>query len=115
MYREQNQQIVAGSLGSVAKKNGSSIAMGFMNVKAFVMVDVSTSMDVCDAGNGQSRYQAACNQLEHLQNEMPGEIAVAAFSNNASFSPSGVPVHAGGMTDMIAALKMMLMADNTDI
>jgi Mg-chelatase subunit ChlD len=46
---------------------------------------------------------------------MPGEIAVGAFSNHANFSPSGVPFHSGGMTDMVAALNMMLMADNTDI
>jgi hypothetical protein len=36
--------IVAGSLGAVARKNNTSIATGFMNVKAFVMVDVSGSM-----------------------------------------------------------------------
>lgn len=113
--RETNQNIVAGSLGAVAQKNGTSIAMGFMGVKAFVMVDVSSSMDTPDAANGKTRYEAACEQLERLQGEMPGEIAVGAFSSNAHFSPSGVPVHAGGMTDMVAALQMMLMADNTDI
>ena len=113
--RNTNQTMVAGSLGAVSRKNGTSVAMGFMNVKAFVMVDVSSSMDISDAGEGKTRYQAACDQLEKLQNEMPGEIAVGAFSNTAHFSPSGVPVHAGGMTDMAAALNMMLMADNTDI
>lgn len=113
--RETNNQIVAGSLGAVARKNGTSMAMGFMNVKAFVMVDVSSSMNARDAGGGLSRYEAACVQLTKLQDENPGEIAVGAFSNRAHFSPSGVPVHAGGLTDMTAALKMMLMADNTDI
>jgi hypothetical protein len=107
--------MVAGSLGAVARKQGNSIAMGFMNVKAFVMVDVSSSMDVCDAGNGKSRYDVACDELAKLQNENPGEIAVGAFSNRADFCPSGVPIHAGGMTDMAAALSMMLMADNTGI
>jgi hypothetical protein len=89
--------------------------MGFMGVKAFVMVDVSSSMDVCDAGNGKSRYDVACDELAKLQNENPGEIAVGAFSNHADFCPGGVPIHAGGMTDMAAALEMMLMADNTGI
>lgn len=106
---------MAGSLGNIARKNGTSIAAGFMNVKAFVMVDVSGSMMASDAGNERTRYDVACQQLETLQNENPGEIAVAAFSNSASFSPSGVPVLQGGMTDMAKALKMMLMADNTDI
>jgi hypothetical protein len=113
--RDQKQTMVAGSLGAVARKQGNSIAMGFMNVKAFVMVDVSSSMDVCDAGNGKSRYDVACDELAKLQNENPGEIAVGAFSNRADFCPSGVPIHAGGMTDMAAALSMMLMADNTGI
>lgn len=113
--RNTNQTIVPGSLGAVAQKKGTSIAMGFMGVKAFVMVDVSSSMDANDAGNGKTRYEAACAQLAVLQNEMPGEIAVGAFSSNANFSPSGVPLHMGGMTDMVAALQMMLMADNTDI
>lgn len=115
MANNSKQEIVTGSLGAVARKNGQSIAQGFMNVKAFVMVDVSSSMDMQDAGDGKSRYEVACDELEKLQNQMPGEIAVAAFSNNANFSPSGVPVHSGGMTDMVAALKMLLMADNTDI
>jgi len=110
-----NQSIVAGSLGAVAKKNNTSIAAGFMNVKAFVMVDTSASMRINDAGGGVSRYDAARKQLEDLQNENPGEIAVACFSNRADFCPSGVPFMMGGMTDMAAALKMMLMADNTDI
>lgn len=110
-----NQSIVAGSLGAVARKNGTSIAQGFMNVKAFVMVDVSGSMSDRDAGGGKSRYDAATLQLENLQNEMPGEIAVASFANGANFSPSGVPLNTGGTTDMVQALKMMLMADNTDI
>lgn len=68
-----------------------------------------------DAGGGMSRYDAAVKQLDHLQNENPGEIAVASFSNHANFCPSGVPINQSGMTDMVAALKMMLMADNTDI
>lgn len=115
MRENTNNQIVAGSLGAVARKNDSTIAMGFMNVKAFVMVDVSGSMSQGDAGSGRSRYTAACEQLEALQNANPGEIAVAAFSNHADFCPAGVPIMQGGMTDMVAALKMMLMADNTDI
>jgi hypothetical protein len=115
MRENTNNQIVAGSLGAVARKNGTSIATGFMNVKAFVMVDVSGSMMQGDAGNGRTRYKAACEQLEQLQNANPGEIAVGAFSNNADFCPAGVPLMQGCMTDMVAALNMMFMADNSDI
>lgn len=109
------QSIVAGSLGNIARKNGTSIAAGFMNCKAFVMVDVSASMGTSDAGGGLTRYEVALVQLTKLQDENPGEIAVGAFANRAEFCPSGIPINQNGMTDMAAALKMMLTADNTDI
>ena len=110
-----NQSIVAGSLGAVSKKNNSSIAMGFMGVKVLVMVDVSGSMMDRDTGDGSSRYEVAVKQLELLQAENPGEVAVCCFSNGAQFCPGGVPLMLSGTTDMVAALRMMLMADNTGI
>lgn len=110
-----NQQIVAGSLGAVAKKTGSSIASGFLNVKCLVMVDVSGSMSSPDAPGGKTRYSAACEQLEYLQNQNPGEIGVCCFSDRAEFCPSGVPFMFGGGTDMQAALRMMKMADGCGI
>lgn len=108
---------MAGSLSAVAKKNNNSLAAGFLNVKAFVMVDVSASMGATDvdASRELSRYDAACKQLEKLQQENPGEIAVGCFSNRADFCPGGVPIFHSGMTDMVAALKLMKMADNTGI
>lgn len=106
-----NQQMVQGSLSAVTKKKGESLAAGFLNVKAFVMVDVSASMGANDAGNGKSRYDAACEQLERLQKENPGEIAVGCFSSRAEFCPGGIPVMIGSMTDMVAALRLMKMAD----
>lgn len=111
MANQNNQQIVQGSLGAVAKKTGNSIATGFLNVKCLVMVDVSGSMSSADASGGKTRYEAACEQLERLQAENPGEIGVCAFSDRAEFCPSGVPINQGGGTDMLAALRMMKMAD----
>jgi FMN phosphatase YigB (HAD superfamily) len=110
-----NSTLVKGSLTEVAKKNNRSIAVGFMNVKAFVMVDVSASMRDRDAGGDKSRYDATCEQLERLQDQNPGEIAVACFSERAEFCPGGVPVMRGQSTDMVAALRMLKMADATDI
>lgn len=109
--QNNNQQIVAGSLGAVAKKSGNSIATGFLSVKCLVMVDTSASMGTNDAIGGETRYKAACAQLERLQAENPGEIGVCSFSNRAEFCPAGVPYYFGGMTDMVAALRMMKMAD----
>ena len=110
-----NQNLVKGSLSEVAKKNGTGLAAGFMNVKCFVMVDVSGSMLDRDAGSGKTRYDMACEQLKHLQAENPGEIAVACFSGAAQFCPGGVPVMIGDTTDVGAALRMMLMADGAGI
>ena len=107
--------MVQGSLAAVSKKSGDSLASGFLNVKAFVMVDVSASMGANDAGGGKSRYDAACEQLERLQKDNPGEIAVGCFSSNAQFCPGGVPVMLGSMTDMVAALRLMKMADGCGI
>ena len=104
-------KLIVGSLGAVAKKNNHSIAAGFMNVRAFVMVDVSGSMSTRDCGDGRQRFEVAQEQLEKLQNENPSEIAVGCFSNDAQFCPSGVPVFQMGMTDMVKALNLMRMAD----
>lgn len=115
MANANNVAIVAGSLSAVSKKKGEPLAFSFLNCKAFVMVDVSASMGATDAGEGLSRYDAACKQLEKLQAENPGEIAVGCFSNRADFCPGGVPVMMNSMTDMVAALRLMKMADATDI
>ena len=110
-----NNQIIKGSLGSVAKTNNQNLAAAFLNVKAIVMVDVSASMAAGDAGNGKTRYTAACEQLERLQNENAGEIAVACFSDSAIFCPAGVAAMLGSSTDMCAALRMLKMADGCGI
>lgn len=106
-----SNEIVQGSLGAVSRKNNQSLAASFLSVECLVMVDVSASMNDRDAGNGQSRFEAAVEQLKRLQNENAGQIAVCAFSNRAEFCPSGIPYFQGGMTDLCAALNMMKMAD----
>lgn len=107
--------IVPGSLGAVAKKTGQSIAQGFLNVKCLVMVDTSGSMNDADAGDGLTRHEAARLQLERLQAENPGEVGVCSFSSSAEFCPGGVPNIRNSSTDMVAALKMMKMADGCGI
>lgn len=107
--------MITGSLGAVARKNNQSLAFSFMSVKCLVMVDVSASMGDMDAGDGLSRYDAACEQLKALQNANAGEIAVCSFSDKAEFCPSGVPIFQRRNTDMSAALQMMKMADGCGI
>jgi hypothetical protein len=83
--------------------------------KVIVLLDTSLSMMSKDAffsGTPCSRYRAACKQLEQLQEQMPGEVAVIAFSDQPHFCPEGVPTKPGGTTDLGAALAMAREADN---
>lgn len=111
----RNQQIVAGSLGAIAQKSGESLASSFLNVECIAMVDTSGSMGAHDAQGEQTRYEAACKELERLQAENAGKIGVCCFSDWAQFCPGGVPQYLGSGTDMVKALRMLKMADGTGI
>lgn len=106
--------LVKGSLTEVTRKSGVPMAQSFLNVKAFVMVDVSASMRD-HVTMRVTRWDLAKEQLENLQNENPGEIAVACFSSRAAFCPSGVLQDASGSTDMKEALNFLKQADNCGI
>lgn len=106
-----NGAMVKGSVGDIAQRRGLTVAEAFMDAKAVVVVDTSASMGIGDAGNGRSRYTAACEQLARLQTDMPGEVAVVSFSNDAVFCPSGVPIDQGGGTDMRTALEFVKKCD----
>lgn len=102
---------VIGSLAHYADDNDGMIKAP----KAVVLVDVSWSMETSDAfvgGFPRSRYDAACTQLQRLQAQMPGEIAVIAFADHPEFCPGGVPMEPCGTTDLAAALAMARQADN---
>lgn len=102
-YQGSNSGSNQGSFAFVCSRN--SVTNGHTRK------DISVTAE----GGGLTRYEVALVQLTKLQDENPGEIAVGAFANRAEFCPSGIPINQNGMTDMAAALKMMLMADNTDI
>ena len=52
--------MVQGSLGAVARQNGTSIAESFIECDAVILVDVSGSMAQNDSRGGQQRYKVAC-------------------------------------------------------
>lgn len=106
-----NTQIIPGSIGAIARKNGASLAETFLSADAVVLVDTSASMEAKDARGGRSRYDVACDELAQLQNTMPGKIAVVAFSHVAVFCPDGVPQYLKGTTNMAGALKFTQVAD----
>lgn len=106
-----DKTIVVGSLGSIAKQSGKSLAETFLNADVVVIVDTSGSMAMRDSRLGQSRYTVACEELARLQNHLPGKIAVIAFSDMVLFCPSGVPTYFGGGTGMAGALRFAKVAD----
>lgn len=107
--------IVTGSIADVATKNSTSIAETFISVDVLILIDMSGSMGAKDAPGGKSRFDAAEAELNRLQGELPGKIGVIAFSNSAQFCPNGQPIRFGGGTNMIAAMQMAHLADDTGI
>ena len=103
--------IVPGSLAAIAQRDNLSLAESFLSVDGILVVDMSGSMAAKDAPGGKPRFEAACEELRRLQAEMPGRVAVIAFSGVPEFCPGGVPPFLGGGTDMAAALRMVLPAD----
>lgn len=108
-------KLIVGSLGAIAKRDGLSLAESFVNCDVCVLVDVSASMNTHDAHDSQTRYDVACTELAHLQNNNPGRIAVLAFSDNTVFCPSGIPVGLFQNTDLAGALTFARFADTGDV
>ena len=106
-----SRAIVRGSLGDIAEKEGITLAESFLSADAVVVVDMSGSMGAHDAPNGLTRYDAAEKELRQIQSQMPGKIAVVAFSDEVVFCPSGVPPRLGSGTRMSAALRFVKPAD----
>lgn len=103
--------LVQGSLRQIAQTTGRSLAESFLSCDAIVIVDVSGSMSAEDSRDGLSRYDVANQELKHLQESLPGKIALIAFSSEVQFCPSGVAAFQGGGTDLSAALKFCKVAD----
>lgn len=103
--------IVTGSIGAIAKQTGKSIAETFISAEVVIIVDTSGSMSATDSRGGKSRYAVACEELAALQENLPGKVAVIAFSHDVMFCPSGNPVNFGGGTDMAKALQFARVAD----
>ena len=72
-------------------------------------------MSAHDAPGGRSRYEAAEEELRRLQEELPGKLAVVAFSNQVQFCPSGIPIRYGEGTKMANALRFVKIVDGCDV
>lgn len=110
--------IVQGSISDMAQKLGRTLAEAFLLVDAIVIVDTSASMSQVDVPKSEvkvSRYAEACEQLKKLQAQMPGKVAVLAFSSYPVYCPSGQPQMLGGSTNLAAALRMVKPADDCEL
>jgi Mg-chelatase subunit ChlD len=107
--------IMKGSLSQIANHNGASIAETFVDADAVIIVDTSGSMDAADSRGGMKRYDVALEELAILQNDLPGKLAIIAFSNYPVFCPSGTPPFLAGMTDLATALDFARVADLEDM
>ena len=110
-----NNSIISGSIGAIAKQNNKSIAESFINAECIVIIDTSGSMGIHDSLDNNSRYDAACEQLAQLQNNLPGKIAVLSFSDSVMFNPDGRPFYYGSGTDLAGALRFAKIADVPDM
>jgi len=107
--------LVPGSLSSLARQQGVSLAETFLNVDAIILLDVSGSMVATDARGGRSRFDIACEELTRLQATLPGKLAIIQFASFPIFRPNGLPTNPHGTTDLAAALKFVQVADVGDM
>lgn len=105
--------VIPGSLQDNAQRKNMSLAESFLSAEVIIIVDTSGSMEDHDARGGRRRYDVACEELTRLQAELPGKVAVIAFSSHVLFVPGGVPPFLAGGTDLAAALEFVLAADGT--
>lgn len=108
---KQSNVTVKGSLAQVAKDTGKSIAATFVDADCIILIDVSGSMQETDAPGGKSRYEAACGELEKLQGDLPGKVAIISFNHLTTFNPNGIPTSAGGGTNLTSALEFAKVCD----
>lgn len=106
--RNDTTALVPGSLAAIAQRDGKSIAESFLNADAIILVDVSGSM----AGGP---FDQACAELQKIQADLPGKVAVIGFSDTPEFAPSGRPRFTSGGTDLASALRFVHVADACDM
>ena len=103
--------LVPGSIGAIAGHNGTGLAETFLNCDCIVICDTSGSMHTRDGRGGRSRYDVELAEMARLQANLPGKIAILAFSNEVMFCPGGQPLDYGGGTNLAKALEFARVAD----
>jgi len=99
--------IVSGSMAEMQRTAGYGLAKAWLKVEAVILVDVSSSMETADAGDGdrEQRVAVARREVAKLQKRMPGKLAIVNFNHDASWSPEGRIENPGGSTNVAGALE----------
>lgn len=106
------KDLAGGSVKDVARARNISLAEAFMGVDHIAILDVSGSMEICDAGQGhEQRHDVAERELRSLQEKYPGQIALIVYSSEVKYCPNGVPDRLNGGTSTAAALRYVQIAD----
>lgn len=109
------QKIAKGSILDVANQTGKSFAESFLECDAIIAVDVSASMSTRDCQENTSRFDMAVRELEKLQAQLPGKVAVCSFSSSTKFIASGVLKDTESLTDMVKCLEFLKDFDGAGI
>ena len=88
---DSGDAIVTGSFAEMQRTTGAGLAKSWLKVEAVILVDVSSSMETADAGDGnrEQRVAVARREVAKLQKRMPGKLAIVNFNHDASWSPEG--------------------------
>jgi Mg-chelatase subunit ChlD len=99
--------IVTGSFAEMQRTTGAGLAKSWLKVEAVILVDVSSSMETADAGDGdrERRVAVARREVAKLQKRMPGKLALVNFNHDASWSPEGRIENPAGSTNVAGALE----------
>ena len=107
--------IIKGSLQQIALSTNQPLAKVLLKVDCVIIIDVSSSMDEKDPKTGETYYTTACKELETLQGQLAGRIALIAFNDTPIFCPQGTPPKPKGLTDLAKALEFAKTFDVTGV
>jgi hypothetical protein len=116
LEKMRSELTTVGSLSHMSKQSGESLTnVFFTGVDVICILDSSGSMGATDGHNFKSRLDVAISELERIQADYPGNVALIEFADEVCFQPNGVPLQrVGGGTNMAAALEFVLPADGCD-
>lgn len=101
---------VRGSLLHFSQSTNKPLAKVILGVSAVVIFDSSASMGL-PADGGGTRYESAIRELNRIQAEIPGKIAVVSFGESVKLCVDGVPAAPTGGTALTEALEFCRIFD----